>query len=845
MNKIQLCAAMVLLCGSTLSARDQLTNLPTVYIDTDVTSPTFNKTDYVDGSITVVSDNDKECTTETRMGIRGRGNSTWNMPKKPWRVKFDKKINFLNLNAKAKNWVMLANYADKTLMRNAVAFEISNFIGMEYTPSVKFVDVVLNGEYLGNYMVTDQTEVKEGRVPVEEQEVTVTTEPDLTGGYLVEIDGFASSELVWFQTPKGMPVTIKYPKDDEINDAQREYITNYIDAFEALLFSDDFTNATTGYRSMVDETSLVNWYIACELTGNSDSFWSTYIYKKRNDEKLYFGPLWDFDIAFNNDCRLGDAVAKLMRRYGHSYRTWIQRLWQDSWFRSAVSSRWNEIVEAGIEQHLLDYIDETATLLDQSQQKNFTKWNILNKQVYVEQFLFQTYQGGVDYLKKYVTDRVEFLTNSFAADDPSQQAVTVNQGQVYHIMHSSGKYMGHNDLRCIITDEANADNIKFTAVADSPNVYNIMLADGVYLASDDLWTSQLVSDPTGNEFAQFSFAKSNDAGYVGIYNIGREKYLGTDGNDIGNEVYTDKALDRVKSEWKVKALVDISALLEAQAETEATLATAATGDAAGEYPEWAVSDLKEAYTASLPHIGATEQADVDAAAQMLYDALSLFKTNANAIAPDSATWYNLYNDTSGLLLSVTPDGEATITATDSNNSKFQFTASATEHNVYSIATSAEGHYLGHNGDASLIVATEPMEFEFEPVDSQLFRIKKYGEWGYIGPDAINEGSPVYANMGDHDMRYWALRETSAPDNFDNISLNRATALSLNARGNRLNVSSPAVCTVKIYNTLGRCMATATLAGSGSLNIGNLPAGVYVATAVGNHSITEIKFTIIH
>ena len=109
-------------------------------------------------------------------------------------------------------------------MRNAVAFEVSSFLGMEFTPAVRFVDVVLNGEFMGNYMVSDQVEVAKGRVPVEEQETTDTEEPAITGGYLIELDGFASSEPVWFQTPKGLKVKVKYPKDDEINMKQRDIL---------------------------------------------------------------------------------------------------------------------------------------------------------------------------------------------------------------------------------------------------------------------------------------------------------------------------------------------------------------------------------------------------------------------------------------------------------------------------------------------------------------------------------------------------------------------------------------------------------------------------------------------
>jgi hypothetical protein len=411
----------LLLTGQTsLNAQEQLTNLPTVYIDTDNRQQVTDKVTWVPAKITVKSSIASEEITDVLTEIRGRGNSTWSMNKKPYRIKLDKKANMLGLPAKAKNWVLLANYIDKTLIRNAVAFKISEMAGLEFSSSVKFIDLVFNGEFVGNYMVTDQMEVDENRVNVEKQATTDTTEPSISGGYLLEIDGFAAGEEVWFTTPQALKVTVKYPKDDEINNEQLSYITDWTANFENVLFSTDYKNPDTGYRTLVDTASLINWYIACELTGNSDSFWSTYIYKRRNINNFFFGPMWDYDIAFNNDKRLGDAVHKLMRNAAHNPRTWIQRIWSDEWFQQAVARRWQQLLDAGIENQVITYINDTETLLDASQDRNFQKWNILNTQVYQETFLFPTYEEGVGFLRQYIKDRVAFLTNSFIIPEPEK-----------------------------------------------------------------------------------------------------------------------------------------------------------------------------------------------------------------------------------------------------------------------------------------------------------------------------------------------------------------------------------------------------------------------------------------
>ncbi|MDR2622644.1 MAG: CotH kinase family protein [Dysgonamonadaceae bacterium] len=410
--------SLLITCGA--AAQTQLTNLPTMYINTENAKPVVSKDNYLKATITVKSSVATEEVTNLVTEIKGRGNSTWGMAKKPYRLKLDKKANILGLPAKAKNWVLLANYADKTLIRNAVAFKISEITGLEFTPTVKFLDLYVNNDFLGNYMLTDQVEVNEKRVNVEEQDSTDIREPEVTGGYLLEIDGFAASELKWFTSRQGLKITIKYPKDDEIVAEQETYIRNYINNFESKLFATDFKNPETGYRSMVDTTSLINWYIACELTGNSDSFWSTYIYKRRSDNKLYFGPLWDFDIAFNNDNRLGNAVRKLMREHAHSPRTWIEQFWKDEWFQKAVERRWKALVDDNLLGRLTTYIDETAALMDASQKKNFQRWNILNTRVYRETYLFATYQQGTDFLKSYLSERINFLNESFVSPEPPQ-----------------------------------------------------------------------------------------------------------------------------------------------------------------------------------------------------------------------------------------------------------------------------------------------------------------------------------------------------------------------------------------------------------------------------------------
>lgn len=626
MKRRLIAACIALLSLGCAWALEQLTNLPTIYIETEGHASINSKEDYVPGTVTVVSDNEEIVITDKAMGIRGRGNSTWGMAKKPYRIKFDKKINFLGQNAKAKSWVLLANYADKTLMRNGLAFEASRFMDFEFTSAAVFVDVVLNGTYLGNYCVADQMQVNPGRVEIDEMDETCLDGDAITGGYFLEIDGFADSEPVHFVTNKGLKITVKSPDEEVIQPAQLKYITDFINLFESKLFANNFTDPELGYRSMVDQKSLIDWYIACELTGNPDSWWSTYIYKKRADDHIYFGPLWDFDIAFNNDNRLGDAARKLMRDHGFDPKTWIQRMWQDQWFRTAVHDRWKQLLKAGIEKHLTDYVTNTAALIDQSQQKNFQLWNVLNKRVYNEQFLFDTYAEGVDFLRDYVTARIAFLTESFKASGEVSHIDDIADGGVYFMRHYNGLLATPEESNFYI-ENADYDRQKLTFVSAGDGKWNIRTHDGRLVAAKqdgDKYCTYLTdgSDP----HAQFVVEASQYEGHAKIKNVALGTYLGIENQAHMSRISTNKSGNETNHAWKIVDTEADTSTLEAAIEKAADLlADAKPGNEPGCYPQDAIDALAAALEQARQALASDDQAEINEAAEALEQAISDFQ----------------------------------------------------------------------------------------------------------------------------------------------------------------------------------------------------------------------------
>ncbi len=400
----------VLYCSEPVVGQSCLprSTLPTFCITTS--APVESKDNYVNGALQIVQgQGTPEGLYNGSIRIRGRGNSTWAMDKKPYRINLDVAGSLLGMPATAKNWVLLANYADKTLIRNAVGLEVSRYLGMPYASPFRFVDVILNGDYQGSYLLTDQMEVRENRIDIEEGQGE-----NVPGAYLVEIDGFAPAEDFYITTSRGLTASIKYPDLKQPQDQVRiNDILAHINSFESRLFSDAPADGPGGYLERVDLQSLVNWYLGCEITGNSDAFWSVYLHKKRSDERFFMGPHWDFDIAFDNDDRIGNARYRLMADVGHTslLRKWIVRLRKDDVFMRAVKQRWNELKAGGFKNHILDKVNEYANIMisSGSQQQNFLRRPVLNSKVYREVFLSPDYQQHVSFLYNYLSLRIDWL----------------------------------------------------------------------------------------------------------------------------------------------------------------------------------------------------------------------------------------------------------------------------------------------------------------------------------------------------------------------------------------------------------------------------------------------------
>ena len=400
----------------------QVTNLPTVVIRTDKATEVTSKEYEISSTVYVISDGGKKVHIGEKTGIRGRGNASWGFAQKPYRLKFDKKAQLLDAPAKAKKWTLLSPYGDKSMMRNILAFEISRRVGAKYTPYCQPVDVIFNGEYRGCYQLCDQIDVREGRVDITEMKPEDNTGDALTGGYLIEIDAYAGKEKCYFWSKKGIPVTIKSPDDEKITAQQKKYIEEYFNNVLNKVFSDHFIHEDWGYYPYFDIDSFLKHFIVGELSGNTDTYWSVYMYKERGDQKLYTGPVWDFDIAFDNDKRTHNELnnpsgflyssGTASFAGGDNMQQFVTRIVRmDPVAKARLKEMWNDLRDSGVitPESLVQYVNDTEQYLDQSQKLQYTRWNNLNFNVNENYQHLGSYPAEVDVVRKFINRRVTDL----------------------------------------------------------------------------------------------------------------------------------------------------------------------------------------------------------------------------------------------------------------------------------------------------------------------------------------------------------------------------------------------------------------------------------------------------
>ena len=392
----------------------QPTNIPLIVVNTEGTINFKKKTEKTPCNVIVI--NNGKISTKQTGTIRIRGNSSKDLEKKSFQINFDKKEKILDMPAKAKKWGLLANHMDKSLIRNLVAFKISSLLGQKYSPACKSIDLILDGSFEGNYIICDKIEKGEGRVELDSMDENSNEYPEITGGYLMEIDGFADQEPYHFTSKKGVKVTIKYP---DANKNQTNYIKSWFDDIEENIY-------TNKKVDNIDLETFSQFFILNEFCADIDSVWSSYyITKQRNDEKMHFGPAWDFDLSLDNDNRLypTNSREKWIFNFGLSsgtFRQFISKLMSCEDTLNAVQQKWRDVtINDFTKEKVFNFIEEQIQYLDESVKLNFKRWDVLNKILQYEAVARGTYEEEIKHLKEFIEERFMIFGNMLLSADTS------------------------------------------------------------------------------------------------------------------------------------------------------------------------------------------------------------------------------------------------------------------------------------------------------------------------------------------------------------------------------------------------------------------------------------------
>lgn len=368
------------------------TGLPVLFIYTDNKEPIASKDNYVNGTIFFDGAGEFENLTAP-MRIKGRGNSTWSMPKKPYRIKFDEKQSMAGFPAN-KDWVLLANYADKTSLRTEVAFNISRNTSLEYTPRTQHVEVFINDVYNGTYVLTEQLKIGKDRINVTDD------------GYLLEVDQLSRLDEgdVYFTTDRIL-LNIKDP-DVELNSERYNWIRDFVIAAENALYGVNFKDPQNGYAKYIDVGSFVDWYLVNEITKNNDAkFFSSCYMNITPGGKLKMGPVWDYDLALGNV------------NYNNNYdptgfwiknSKWISRLFEDPAFVELVKERYNNL-RGIILNNIIAELNQDASYLSWSMIENNNKWGTLYTYTWPNDAIWGSYNNEIQYLKTWLSQRISWL----------------------------------------------------------------------------------------------------------------------------------------------------------------------------------------------------------------------------------------------------------------------------------------------------------------------------------------------------------------------------------------------------------------------------------------------------
>jgi hypothetical protein len=415
-------------------------NLPIVVMDTyNVDIPDEPK---IDGTMGIIFNGDNQMNYLSdpfnefygQIAIEKRGSSSNSFPMKSYGLE-TRGPDSVNYNVSLfdwpsdNDWILYAPYTDKAMIRNVLTYELGREMG-HYAPRTKLCEVILNGSYIGVYVLMERIKINPGRVNVDPLSYTDTLDNHLTGGYILKVDKTtAGGVIAWTspftaQAPSTGPMYFQMhdPDISELHPLQLDYIHDYVDNWETVLKGPNFANPQIGFRAFSDELSFIDYMLINELSKNVDGYRiSTFLHKRRFSEggKLYAGPLWDYNLGWGNAnyCQGGQTSGweinfnSVCQGNGANMNPfWFNRMLQDTVFANNVNCRWTDLRTSILsDSTLIHYIDSMANMLTEPAQRNYNRWPILGVYVWPNNYVGNTYQEEINYMKNWILDRTAWM----------------------------------------------------------------------------------------------------------------------------------------------------------------------------------------------------------------------------------------------------------------------------------------------------------------------------------------------------------------------------------------------------------------------------------------------------
>lgn len=363
---------VMLLITHTMSA--QTGTLPVMHIETQGHQPVTSKTQYIPGTYYIIDDQnpDNNVGSEAEpmdLEIRGRGNSSWKADKKPYKIKLAEKTKLLGMK-KHRHWALLKFYEP-----TVAGMQLGNVMGMDWTPSTKPLEVVLNGDYIGLYLLTETNRIGKNRLDIYEQPNWNHDMYSIPYGWLVEVDNYADPNQIRIPENDNWTLRITYHSPDSLSRSQEEWLTDEFTAINTAIYEEDKIHST--WEQQIDVDAMARYFIIQEVLDNSDGFHgSFYLHKDWTDSARWVaGPLWD--LACNQRLKT-DYTFRMKTSYGFIPH-WIGELIKDEDFCRAVRSAWSEFYPHEV-QSWMDYIDEHILLCGLAYEQDKARWHYTSQE---------------------------------------------------------------------------------------------------------------------------------------------------------------------------------------------------------------------------------------------------------------------------------------------------------------------------------------------------------------------------------------------------------------------------------------------------------------------------------